>query len=134
MSIAISPYKKTALIVGFSREEHSTAEEVLKALDGYEEFIYVKDGREASRTLQGSRPIHFIQMNLLVVSGREEAYLRALLPAKQQLEGFKARLRTSDKDEDKTLLARLETPDGQTSALKLIMEDNAKIKESSTST
>ena len=116
---AIQP--KTALIVGFSKDEHETAEQVMRQLDGYERFIYARDGRGASRILQGDR-VDFVQMNLMVVTPAEEKYLHELLNAKHQFDELKVQLGQSTEPKDKELLEKLNTPEGQTNALYAIIQ------------
>ena len=116
---AIQP--KTALIVGFSKDEHETAEQVMRQLDGYERFIYAQNGREASRILQGDR-VDFVQMNLMVVTPAEEKYLHELLNVKHQFDELKVQLGQSTEPRDKELLEKLNTPEGQINALYAIIQ------------
>ena len=116
---AIQP--KTALIVGFSQEEHELPEQIMRRLAGYERFIYSRDGREASRILQGDR-VDFVQMNLMVVTPAEEKYLHELLNAKHQFDELKVQLGQSTEPKDKELLEKLNTPEGQTNALYAIIQ------------
>lgn len=112
---------KTALIVGFSQEEHELPEQIMRELDGYQKFIYAKDGREASRILQGDR-VDFVQMNLMIVTPQEEKYLNELLHAKHQLDELKTKLGESGEAKDKELLEKPNTPEGQTKALYAIIQ------------